>query len=39
MTLKAWSNTFEKNTKTSELWAISHFDPRAITTMSELYSR
>ena len=39
MTLKAWSHKFEKKTKTSELWAISHFDPRVTTIMSELYSR
>ena len=39
MALKAWSHKFEKNTKTSELWAISHFDPGATTTMSKLYSR
>ena len=39
MTLKAWSHKFEKNTKTSELCAISHFEPGATTIMSELYSR
>ena len=39
MTLKAWSHKFEKNTKTSELLTISHFDPGAATTMLKLYSR
>ena len=39
MTLKAWSHKFEKNIKTSELWAIIHFDPGATTAMSKLYSR
>ena len=34
MTLKALSHKFEKNTKTSELWAIGLFEPRASTTMS-----
>ena len=33
MTLKAWSHKFEKNIKTTELWAISHFDPRAAMAM------
>ena len=35
MTLKAWSHKFEKNTKTSELWTISNFDPGATITMSD----
>ena len=30
MALKTWSHKFKNNTKTSELWTISLFEPRAL---------